>query len=273
VPVLDIVANLDTYVSEKYPNNNYGSSVELRATDYPTSGFGDHHSMMRFPLSGIPAGSTINSATLTIYVTKDYYGHTAMRRLTNESWGESTTWNQWHDHYNYAQAMTNDVNGTGAKTLTVTADGLSNIASKIGGNLHWGQGSMGADSRDLKYNSRNHGTAVRRPTLHVNYTLPPPTISSLAEDGLIYPESSDKRTVTATGTNFVGTQDWFRFVKDGEPNTGKVYDASSKGTTNSTSCWGKPPVDIMPGKYKVSVQYDGGSVTSTATADVKYHPD
>lgn len=91
---VQINATTETYVSGRYPTTPYGSStiVSLGA-DQPANGY-YFRALLRFDLSSIPAGATINSAKLYMHqydgmannLTFDAY------RVTG-AWSDSATWN------------------------------------------------------------------------------------------------------------------------------------------------------------------------------------
>ena len=81
----------DTWISESYPDSNYGSDTTLRINN--TAG-DRNHALYHFDLSSIPAGSTVVTATLRLYITQyDSLGDLMIHRLTQD-WTEfTTTWN------------------------------------------------------------------------------------------------------------------------------------------------------------------------------------
>lgn len=86
----------NAYISEWYPDQNFGSSIALFTGRYiqPRDGY---RSLLKFDLSSLPATSTINSAHLDLYMFRNETSPTgeyiAVLRLLN-NWSQSTlTWN------------------------------------------------------------------------------------------------------------------------------------------------------------------------------------
>lgn len=92
--VLNPVA--DTYISAYRPTANYGSSTNFQVGYMTSSGQRFvYDTLMKFDLSQIPVGSTINSANITIKRSTTVGLPGAIRLgMLNGSWGESSvTWN------------------------------------------------------------------------------------------------------------------------------------------------------------------------------------
>ena len=58
-------ATEDTYVKESSPSSSYGQRSSLEADNAPSV----KRILLRFNVSGIPAGATVTSATVRLYVT------------------------------------------------------------------------------------------------------------------------------------------------------------------------------------------------------------
>ncbi len=87
----------DAYISQYYPNQNFGGSSYLYISQYKQSG-DDYRSLLQFSLKSIPAHRRIISAylQLTIYRNEIPYGSSirASLRRNLRYWRESTvTWN------------------------------------------------------------------------------------------------------------------------------------------------------------------------------------
>jgi hypothetical protein len=88
---LTFAAAADATVKESSAGSNYGTITTLKAD----GGTGTHvAAYLRFAVTGIPVGQTVQSATLRLYVPSD--GTTAgpgVYGVTDSSWGEQTiTW-------------------------------------------------------------------------------------------------------------------------------------------------------------------------------------
>lgn len=87
---------MDSWLNQRRPNTNYGSDSTMIVRSYQTGAVGRNgRSVVQFDISQIPQGSTVSSATLSLYAsavparTRTYYAH----RITT-SWDEGTvTWN------------------------------------------------------------------------------------------------------------------------------------------------------------------------------------
>ncbi len=87
---------IDSWLDQKNPTTNYGSTATMTVVSYQTGpNSRNGRSVVQFDISLIPQGSTVSSATLSLYAstvpatTETYYAH----RVTT-SWAEGTvTWN------------------------------------------------------------------------------------------------------------------------------------------------------------------------------------
>ena len=90
----------DTSVAEAEPTTNKGTNEEILVNDPGFAGF-YHNGLVLFDLSSIPAGSTINSATLSVWKSylraagSNFYGVVNFHRiLSGNDWTETgATWN------------------------------------------------------------------------------------------------------------------------------------------------------------------------------------
>jgi len=89
----------DSYVEYRNPDNNYGASAALNVTWAAGSDTRDRRSFLKFDISSIPSGSTINSASLNPYHRINPWSgwswvDLVVHKLTDDTWGETTiTWN------------------------------------------------------------------------------------------------------------------------------------------------------------------------------------
>ncbi|RIL10424.1 hypothetical protein DCC79_08055, partial [bacterium] len=181
----------DSYIQEDSGgNDNFGTDAELKARPESTK---RKHGLIQWSLSSVPAGVTIGSATMSIYVTTAKANQTySVHRLTT-AWVEGTNATngvQWNDpngtgtvgtwasgafsssDYNATVLGTLSPASTGVKTLSLT----SQVQSWYSG-AHTNNGvvllTSGTNNADSKYASSENGTATRRPTLTVNWSIPP----------------------------------------------------------------------------------------------------
>ena len=88
--VIEFTPAEDTYVYEKKPGSSFGASsyIRLRAGNNI-----DRYGLIRFDLSEIPAGTTIDSATLSVYVIrKSGFRNVLSVEEALNNWSESATW-------------------------------------------------------------------------------------------------------------------------------------------------------------------------------------
>jgi hypothetical protein len=87
----------DTWIDESNPDSNYGSDNTLRIDN--TAG-NRNHALYHFDLSSIPAGSTVATATLRLYIAAyDSRGDLLVHRITGD-WSEfGATWNSVGNGY------------------------------------------------------------------------------------------------------------------------------------------------------------------------------
>lgn len=85
---LKILCNNDSWISEQYPDNNWGGGAYVRACASPVN-----HGLLEFNISGIDMGS-VNSVYLYLHSKLVNYGTYIVERMTSHGWDESTvTWN------------------------------------------------------------------------------------------------------------------------------------------------------------------------------------
>ena len=164
----------DAYVNEGSPNTNYGNDTLLHVD--PVNGAFERV-LVRFDVTSIPNGSTVESATLTMCMQNILslaVGRTHGLHRMSGSWTEAgVTWNN-------APSFSGGVDDTisvpllvGCVNFDVTND-VDQWANGSGGsNDGWmvmdeNEGAGGPTAVD--YASSEHGTAGQRPRLIVVYT-------------------------------------------------------------------------------------------------------
>jgi hypothetical protein len=79
----------DTYVSEANPSTSYATGTQLTAV----GGSGSRkNAFLRFSVSGLPAGATVQSAKLRLVVTNDSTSGGSVQAVSDTSWSEALTW-------------------------------------------------------------------------------------------------------------------------------------------------------------------------------------
>ncbi len=164
----DGTAGKDTCIWLAYPSTNYGTT-DLRLGN---DGRGDAYSYLQFDLSGIPAGSTINLATLQLYYNYIYNAQSisAGIQAITSAWDEATvTWNAKasYDPTVYdLHALSHLLNSTETWTFTTLVQGWIN-----GTLTNNGLAIINTSTADLVgFASSDNTTAANRPKLTIDYT-------------------------------------------------------------------------------------------------------
>jgi len=183
-----LTAASDTYLDGKKTTMNYGAGASLIVNGNP-----DNAALLKWDLSGIPAGSTLQSATLSINVTgasADTYEIYELKR----SWTETqATWNKSNSATSWQSAGAHgslDRGATVLGTVTASAVGIRNVVLNAAG-LAVVQGWVNNPATnfgfilqdyantikdDLAFSSREATIAANRPQLQVVYS--PPILAS-----------------------------------------------------------------------------------------------
>ncbi len=219
-----LISSADTYVDKSNANNNYGTNKEMNtnpgqnnSTNYTS------YSLVQFDLSSIPAGATINSASLTLDITSDRnkLDHVDEIHRLLTPWTETgATWNTRDGVAPWAGGSAfsaSDYDGTIYATIVppspkgnVTRDVTALVQNWItNGAPNDGLGiiSTGANKEDAKYATKDDtDNSVTKPTLVVNWSLNPgPTVSTVttlqATPYLQTTPGQIKVTMTVNATN------------------------------------------------------------------------
>jgi len=216
-------ATQDTYIKLKSPDNvnNFGDSTSLMVDRESTD---LQRALLQFDLSSIPAGSTINSATLKLQSTQ--IGGTLNISVyeVTESWSEgSGTGTAGAANWNERAAGTNWTTAGGTYDPTAVANLNTNATGQHTWNITslvqaWFSGTKtnnglmvaspdGGGNRTVTYDSSEGATV---PVLEINYTPPPnvaPTITSLSGDSLAYAEGDGAVVIEQGGNALVADVD------------------------------------------------------------------
>ena len=79
----------DTFVRQSTATGSYATNSQINAV----GGSDARQAFLRFNVSGIPAGTAIQSAKLRLVVTNDSTSGGVVAKISNNSWPEATTWN------------------------------------------------------------------------------------------------------------------------------------------------------------------------------------
>jgi hypothetical protein len=173
----------DTYLSETNPSANDGSAASLRV-DGDEAGGTDLAALLRFDLSSIPAGSTVESATLTVNVTNPSAQSYAIYALLRD-------WNELEANWTMADAASAwerpgaqgagdrgataigavSAGATGTHRLTLGTAGLAALKGWIDSPAT-NYGFLIGDSANgdgLAFDSREAAAPANRPSLTITY--------------------------------------------------------------------------------------------------------
>ena len=177
----------DTILDEGGPNTNYGTETYLWVRSRSSSR--NNRAILKFDVSSqIPSGSTINSATLSLYYyihgSNDPVGRTEWAyRITQTAWGETTaTWNKYDGTNAWTTAGGDYTTTDGASTTVPASYGWMNwdvtaqvqtAIDSVSGIAHFLL-KDGTESSSTPYNcnfySREYATGSLCPKLYVSWT-------------------------------------------------------------------------------------------------------
>jgi hypothetical protein len=175
----------DATIRQGSPTTNAGSATSCEADGDDGSG-ADKSCLIRWTLSGIPAGSVVQSATVTLRVT-DSSGQSYGVYSLVRPWVESqVTWQNAQSATPWATAgamaatdrgpQIGSITGsTGDKTITLNASGIAAVQSWVDGATNAGLIiASTSNSNGIDFASSEATSVAQRPRLTVTY-LPPDT--------------------------------------------------------------------------------------------------
>lgn len=179
----DAAAGKDTYVHSGFPGDNFGTStlMQTRANAGPVDTI---LGMLEFDLSSIPGGSTINSATLTLWNQVSASGQNFSYKRITAAWVETVvTWNT-RPGVGTDYVATGTLTSIGPDDIDVSEflkeiveDGLTNFGFYM---------EAVQTNFFFQWSTSDHATAGQRPRLVVDYTEPEPdTIWAPANQALL----------------------------------------------------------------------------------------
>jgi probable HAF family extracellular repeat protein len=188
----DLTSTADTYISNasKESTKNFGG-----ATGLVTDGNPDKSTLVRWDLSGIPAGSVVHSATLSVNVsgtsgdTYEIYEVLQNWAESQATWTKATSTTNWSTAGAQGAAHGTTVLGTisaptaGVRTIALGADGLAAVQRWINmPSSNFGlilQDYANSTNDDLVISSRETGTSANCPRLILTYDPPVGSPSSV----------------------------------------------------------------------------------------------
>ncbi|MGR6798829.1 DUF4347 domain-containing protein [Sphaerotilus sulfidivorans] len=185
----------DTYIDDSAPGSAFGTSTTVRADD----GSPRQTALIRFDqiigngAGQIPAGATITSATLSLYVTERDAADTVVLHRMRIDWSESST------HASLVNGIQADGSDAEASGITIDAglSGWINISGLAAAVQAWVDGAPNfgwaivSDAADTwAFASSESADAMLRPYLTVAYTVPQAPVLGTSAGGASYVENA-----------------------------------------------------------------------------------
>ncbi len=168
--VTEFTSTSDTYISEPNPSISYGAVQTLNVDGGAEDTNLDNWALLKWNVSAIPAGSTVESASVTIFITDNGTSQTYRFYEVMGSWNESTTWNTKPAWGTTSLGAVGPF-GSGAQTLSLNKAVVQKWVNAPGAN----NGVIIADSNNTSgfdFWAREYSTATQRPKLSVTWTAP-----------------------------------------------------------------------------------------------------
>jgi len=266
----------DAMVDESNVAINYGNYTELDVNGKSHGSTKLIRSFVQFDLSYIPSGSTINSATLNLYM----FSAPSMsivyevNRVT-ASWNENTT--TWNNQPSNASTTATNSTGSGWLSWDVTSDVQSMVTGAFT-NYGWvvrdqGEGASGEGNRLGKFYSKEYTTdTTLRPKLEISYT--PPATSTTSSTTTTIPTTTT--TLPQTCGITANPNPAFGSMNPGDTSSNKTTTIKNTGTSATTSLtvkgqdWSTGTFTMLVGQthWSLSSSLDYDSMNPLTTGDV-----
>jgi hypothetical protein len=195
--IRNLTSSADTQLTENSPAANYGGATSLKVDGDDPGGSGkDASSLLRWDLSSVPAGSKVDSASVTVNVTNPS-SQTYQIYDLERPWVESAaTWLQYASGSAWQAAGAKGSLDRGSQVGSISAPSTGKQTFTLSPALvqRWldnpasNQGIIIANATNtdgIDFSSRQDADASLRPTLSMNYsgtTTPPPSTSRYLSD-------------------------------------------------------------------------------------------
>jgi large repetitive protein len=157
-----LTATADAWVDQSSPSSNKGSDAILKVRSQGPSG--NFRALVRFDLPTVPAGCSVESATLRMYAASSVAGRTLEARRVTAPWSESTV--TWTNQPSAEPAATTS-SGLGYRQWAVTAE-VKAIAEGAAANHGFRiQDSQENGSGEQSFHARDKGSDP--PVLVITY--------------------------------------------------------------------------------------------------------
>jgi len=184
-PTSSYAGTTDASIKQATPTTNYGSTTTLEPDGDAGSGT-DKSGLVRWQLSGIPAGSIVQSASITFQITdpttETFNVYKLLRPWTESqvTWQNAATGTPWATAGAMGATDRGAIVGTvtgsnGTKTITLNSAGLSMVQSWMDGGTNAGVVIAHATNANAIYFATSeHATPSFRPRLNITYAPPDP---------------------------------------------------------------------------------------------------
>jgi hypothetical protein len=195
LPSSAYAGNTDATIKQANPTTNYGNATTLEA-DGDDGGGVDKSVLLQWSVSAIPAGSVVQSASITLRVTNatnNVYNLYEVRRSWNESqvtWNNAVSGAPWATAGAQGSTDRGAVVGTvtgavGTRTITLNSAGIALVQSWVNGGTNAGVIIASTTNPDgIDFASSENGTVANRPKLNVTFQPPDSAQSALDFDGV-----------------------------------------------------------------------------------------
>ncbi|MGK3990594.1 DNRLRE domain-containing protein [Sorangium sp. So ce136] len=180
LPSSSYAGSTDATIKQGAATTNFGAATTCEADGDDGSGV-DKSCLLKWTLSGIPAGSTVQSASITLQAT-DGSSNTYNLYEVKRAWSESAvTWNNATGTTTWATAgalgatdrgsLVGSVTGSaGSKTITLNAAGVALVQAWVNGTSNEGIIVASSSNTDgIDFASSEHATVAQRPKLTITY--------------------------------------------------------------------------------------------------------
>jgi len=201
----------DSWLDQKNDTTNYGSDTTMTVDSHRLGVSRNGRAVVQFDISQIPTGSTVSSATLSLYAsavpasTRTYYAH-----VITTSWAEGTvTWNTpWTTPGGDSNASTVSATTPGSAGW-MNFDVTSDVSSFVNGtaNYGWlikdGTEDSGTEYITTFYTKEEGTQTTLRPKLSVTFTALWDSYGDTARSSQIDTFTDSYGTVYMKGTGFL----------------------------------------------------------------------
>jgi hypothetical protein len=180
LPTSSYAGNTDATIKQANATTNFGAATTLEADGDDTGGM-DKSILLKWTLSGIPAGSIVQSASITLRIINESsqtYNVYELRRQWTESqatWQNGATGTPWQAGgalgTNDRGALVGSVTGpVGSVTINLNSAGLALVQSWInGGNNAGFVIAHASNTNGIDFASSEDATLANRPRLNISY--------------------------------------------------------------------------------------------------------